>query len=295
MRNALLLLTLAIVLSACTAPEPTAPPEPTATGPTAIPTFAMPPRLITQAARQRSSWDSAAGNPSVSSDSSVSSKPPAQLPTLALIPTLAPMLDALNTSRVAMPEPPVTPRPTATRSIVLVGELEFFGTDASDAFERGNREFSNGKYEAAINSYQEAKRFHGEPSPALESRIGMAYKWWEKPRLAISYFSSAIGIKDNARDRINRARTYQSIDQCDPAVVDAKVALSMKPLIAPDFHTHVAADYILSWCYFAQWNDSLALQHIDAAIATAGIHETSSSNMDTLIETREFIIQESQQ
>ena len=219
MRIVLSLLVLGIILSSCAAPEPKVsdPPDPTATGPTPAPTFAMPPRLITQAARQRSSWDSAAGNPSVSSDSSVSSKPPVRLPTLALIPTIAlipeiaPAFATPEISRAATPRPAVTLRPAVVRGVVSVGEEEFAGVDASNAFDHGNKQFSNGKYEAAINSYREAKRHHGEPSPALESRIGMAYKWWGKPRLAILHFSEAIGIKDNARDRINRARTYQSI------------------------------------------------------------------------------------
>ena len=84
-------------------------------------------------------------------------------------------------------------------------------------------------------------------------------------------------------------------DQCDPAIADAKVALSMEPLTGSNFHTHVAADYILSWCYFVQGNASLALQHIDAALATAGIHKFRTSDMDTLAETRGLIIQGAQQ
>ena len=122
----------------------------------------------------------------------------------------------------------------------------------------------------------------------------MAYKWWGKRSLAILHFPKAVEIKNNAGDRINRGWTYDSIGQCDLAIADAKVGLSMEPLVTPNAHTHFAADYILSWCYFVQGNALLALQHIDAAISTGRVHEFRTSVLDVLTETREYIIQEAQ-
>ena len=273
------LLILGIVFSACTAPpEPIASPEPTvASGPTPAPTFAIPPRLITQAARQRGQLGSAPNKPYVSSKPSVR------------IPTLAPIVKTWEISSTATPRPEFTLHPTATRYIVAVGEQEFFVGEAADAVKRGDVHFGNGEYNEAITSFQEAKRFLDEPSPLLENRIGMTYGRLEQYDLAILHFSMALEIKDNAPDRINRSRAYRASDQCAPAIADAKVVLAMEPQKASNYHSHAIANSILSFCYFEQGNSALAMQHIDTAITVAQSHKYRASDLNELMEAREII------
>ena len=292
MRIILSLLVLGIILSSCTAPEPTvpAPPEPAATGPTPAPTFAIPPRLATQAARQRSTWDSAAGNPSVSSDSSVSSKPPVQvptpapIPTIALIPTFAPVFATPEINRAD------TPRPTATPIIIhTFGDLEWFKGRAAIAFGAGESALETGDYRKAILHFEDALKLHGKPSPKAENKIGLAYMGLEEWNQASRHFSNAIALDDNPLDRINRGRSYFESDQCDLAIADGKTALQMEPGFKPGFHSDAEAHLLLASCYAWTGVWSSERQHLDAAITIAKEHGYRTGRIAAIVAWRNEI------
>ena len=235
--------------------------------------------------------DSAAGNPSVSS------KPSVRLPTLApmvKIPTFAPMVRIVGLTSTATPGPMIAPQPTPTRNTVALGETEFFGGDTAEALKRADAQFRNGEYEAAVGSYREAKRHHSKPSPVIENRIGMTHLRLEQYGLAILHFSNAIGINNNVPDRVNRSRAYKTNGQCAPAVTDAEAILMMEPTVATNYHSHLAANEILSICYFKYGNKAVGLEHLDAAIAIGKSHNFDANELNQLIEAREAMIQASQ-
>ena len=144
---------------------------------------------------------------------------------------------------------------------------------------------------AAIESYNEAQRHHGKPSRVLENRIGLAYHNLEMYSLAIAHYSKAIAIKDSALDRINRAYSYASNNQCDPAITDAKSALSMEGEGRAGFHTDAEANSLLASCYAYQSNWSAALQHAEAAIATAREHQYPAADIAFMVELRDGVRQ----
>ena len=276
MRLFLSLLIVGIVLSACAAPQPTAQPEPTATvGPTPAPTFAIPPRLITRAARQRGQIDSAPNKPAV------------RLPTLPPIPTLATMVDTRAISRAATPRPIVMPRPTSTPEMTAtssprpsatpivihtLGDHEWFKGQAALALDAGETALATGDYRKAIRHYEDALKSHGKPSAKLENKIGLAYTGLEEWGRASQHFSNAIAIDDNPLDRINRGKSYFESDQCDLAITDAKAALDMEPLHEPGFHSDVEAHVLLVSCYAWTGASPAVRQHLDAAITIAKEH-----------------------
>lgn len=183
------------------------------------------------------------------------------------------------------PAATATPRPTYTpypNSAVASGDFTVAEVDgstgwifgaAADAYARGQEQFSNGEYEAAIASFKEAKRRLGKPSDVLESRIGVSYDALERYDIAIVHHSNAIAISDDAVNRVNRAISYFNNSQCDLAIIDAKGALGKEHTSGEGYSTDAEANFVLAWCYSVQGKYLQALQHADAGIAIANDYQ----------------------
>ena len=140
-------------------------------------------------------------------------------------------------------------------------------------------QFEAGEFQSAVASLKEAQRYHDKPSPVLENRIGMVYDYWGIYDLAIEHYSSAIAIKDDALDRVNRSQSYLAQSQCDMAIADAKAALTMEPETTPGFHTDVEANVVLATCHQTYGDYMAALQHLDAGIAIGEEHHYEEAHL----------------
>ena len=149
--------------------------------------------------------------------------------------------------------------------------------------------FEDGKYLEAIAKYKQAIELHGQPSSVLENRIGLSYDALEQYERAVEHYSNAIRIRDNSIDRVNRSLTYHEIGQCDKAVADALVALTLEPAFKAGYHTDVEANYILSDCYFWDEKYLLSFQHIEAAISIAKEHQYPDAEVAFMEEERAII------
>ena len=176
------------------------------------------------------------------------------------------------------------------RFILESGPAEPFKEQASAALQRGKKLFKEGEYEASAIAFKEAQEHHGKPSAVLESLIGSSYSALQLHDLAIQHRSNSIAIKDRAGQRTNRALSYLANGQCEPAVADAQIALSMEPEREENFHTDVEANYILAACYHqAEGDHHLALQHIEASLAIAKEHQNPQAKLTYLAELRDAI------
>ena len=213
---------------------------------------------------------------------------PTPRPTYTLYPTYTPVA-------TATPRPTYTPYPTsgiAMRDFTLTevgGSTEWLFGAASDAYDKGQEQFSNGEYEAAIASFKEAQRHRGKPSEVLESWIGLAYDALGQYNIAIVHHSNAIYINDDAVNRTNRALSYIDNAQCEPAISDAQAALAKKPATGEGYSTDAEANLALALCCYEQSKYLQALQHADAAIAISEDHQYPASEIAVTTELREAI------
>ena len=117
----------------------------------------------------------------------------------------------------------------------------------------------------------------------------MAYDNLGEYSLATSHYTNAIRIKDTSVGRVNRGSIYHEAGECDKAITDAKIALTLRASFGNGIHTDAEANYILSDCYFWDEEYLLSLQHIEAAIAIAKEHEYSDDDIAFMGEEREII------
>lgn len=215
---------------------------------------------------------------------------PTPRPTYTPYPTYTPTPVA-----AATPRPTYTPYPTnaaATGDFAVAevdGSAEWLFGAAATAYDKGQEQFANGEYEAAIASFKEAQRHRGKPSEVLESWIGLAYDALEQYDIAIVHHSNAIAINDDAINRTNRAGSYIDNAQCGLAIRDAQAALAKEPATGEGFSTDAEANTILAFCYYEQSKYLQALQHADAGIKIANDHQYAVSEIVLMIELRDAI------
>lgn len=123
----------------------------------------------------------------------------------------------------------------------------------------------------------------------LEGHIGIAYESLGEYDLAISHHTNSIQIEDRSAARINRARLYFWLGQCEKAIIDAKAALALEPVFTKGIHTDAEANYILSDCYFWDEQYLLSLKHIDAALVLMKEHQYSDWEISFFEDEREAI------
>ena len=187
--------------------------------------------------------------------------------------------------------PSYTPYPNVNvprNKVREVGTEEWFTSEASVSVEKGQQMFRNGLYENAIIAFKEAQQHHGKPSSVLENWIGLSYDALENYDLAIQHHSYAIAVADDAINRVNRGASYLNSLQCEPAVIDAEVALAMPPKSADGYHTDVEANTILATCYLLRDDSLLALQHADAALTLAMESNYTKTDIAAIAEVRAF-------
>ena len=228
---------------------------------------------------------------------------PTEIPTPEPTPTTTPTETPTPT---ATPQPTFTPYPTATPTMEPTAtpsptpdptEIEIFEMGSAESFsgltlttvEEGMSLLHTGKYAEAVEKFQQAIILHGKPSGVLENLTGLAYGNLGEYEQAILHYSNAIRIEDNSTDRVARGWLYNDIDQCDEAIIDAQVALTLIPVFTEGIHTDAEANRILSDCYFWDEEYLLSLQHIEAAIAMAKEHQYSDDYIDFMEEEREII------
>ena len=207
-------------------------------------------------------------------------------------PTVAPTVPPTHTLRPT-PTVPATnpPRPSATPSqAVDIETEERFSGEARNVFEKGRRLSGDEDYEAAVRSFERAKRHHGRPSGTLENQIALAYDNLGMYDLAIKHYSNAIAIDGSPIDRINRASSYINARRCDMAIEDAETALAMEPESAPGVHTEVEANVILYVCHFMGGDPATALRYVDIAIQLAGEHSYPADDIAQMAVARKQIL-----
>lgn len=213
---------------------------------------------------------------------------PTPRPTYTQYPTYTPVA-------TATPRPTYTHYPTnaaATGDFAVAevdGSTEWFFGAAAAAADKGQEQFANGEYEAAIASFKEAQRHRGKPSEVLESWIGLAYDALGQYDIAIVHHSNVIAINDDAVSRVNRAGSYFNNAQCEPAISDAQAALAKEPATGEGFSTDAEANLVLASCYYEQSKYLQALQHADASIKIANDHQYAVSEIILMIELRDAI------
>lgn len=171
-----------------------------------------------------------------------------------------------------------------------VGSIkEWFFSAARIAYDKGQEQFANGEYEAAIASFKEAQRHHSKPSAVLENYIGLTYRALGQYDTSIVHHSNAIAINDAAVYLSNRAISYSNNSQYELAIIDARDALSKNPNTGEGINTDVDANWILAVCYYEQSKYLQALQHADVAIAIANDHQYAESEVVLMTELRDAI------
>ena len=164
-----------------------------------------------------------------------------------------------------------TPTPSIIRNLPDRPKDYFTGPALTYA-KRGSDLLAAGEYQAAADNYKEALRHHGKPSYVLEAGLGSAYSLLQMYSLAIDHQSNAIAIRDDALGRVNRGFSYVDNGQCDLAILDAQLALSMEPYGTRGLHTDVKANSVLAFCHEYNGNNPAALEHLDATIRLAIEH-----------------------
>ena len=178
--------------------------------------------------------------------------------------------------------PTYTPYPTPTSQEITtpaIGEMQRFFGDTGAAVERAQAAYDRGEYEEAIISFREAQALHGKPSAVLENRLALAYQGAGQNDLAVAHFSNAIALDNAAVDRVGRAFSYFIDGRCEEAIDDAQMALALEPQLAGGYHSDAESNAVLASCYFAQGDLLLALQHIEAAIEIAELHQYSTPDL----------------
>ena len=209
-------------------------------------------------------------------------------PTYTPYPTYTP-------AAIATPRPTYTPYPNSAAAsndfsvTEIDGSTEWLFGAASDAYDKGQEQFADGEYKAAIYSFKEAQRHRGKPSEILESWIGLAYHALEQYDMAITHHSNAIAINDDAVNRVNRAASYWGNSQCELAISDAQAALAKEMATGEGFNSDAEANFVLVGCYYEQSKYFQALQHADAGIAIANDHQYVESEIAIMIELRDGI------
>ena len=164
--------------------------------------------------------------------------------------------------------------------------IEFFVGRALIAYEQGIEKFGQGDYQSAIQSFEDARDYHLNPSSVLENWIGMSYQSLEEHDLAILHFTSAIDVEDSPIDRINRSWSYWITARYDQAIQDAKVALSMKPHLEQRYHTEAEANWVLAVSHLDQGDYRAAYEYADVALNSAVSSNYSSEDIAALMESR---------
>ena len=96
--------------------------------------------------------------------------------------------------------------------------------------------------------------------------IGDTYSSLEQPD------TDAIGIRDNALHRGNRAIPYSNNRHCKEAIGDAEAALAMNPYSEPSYHTSTEAHLTLAVCLMDSGEEPAALVHLEQAMSIAQVH-----------------------
>ena len=141
--------------------------------------------------------------------------------------------------------------------------------------------FNQGRYLEAIAKYEEAEEKHGGHIGIAQNLMGHSQLQLGNYDLAIQHFTNQIGVLDDGLARINRAAAYLYSNLCPEAVDDARVALGMEPEVGGGFHSHAEAHLTLADCFVRTGDYSLALEHVDSAIALALEHGFSDSRIDS--------------
>ena len=213
---------------------------------------------------------------------------PTPRPTYTPYPTYTP-------AATATPRPTYTPYPASAAAsgdftvTEVEGSTEWLFGAALTAYEKGQEQFANGEYEAAIASFKAAQRHRDKPSEVLENYIGLAYDALGQYDMAIVHHSNAIDINDDAVNRVNRAVSYLDDLQYEPAISDAQAALQKAPETGEGYNTDAEANFVLAWCYYEQGKYLRALQHADAAIAITNDHQYAESEVVLMTELRDAI------
>ena len=160
---------------------------------------------------------------------------------------------------------------------------DYFVGQAWTYAERGKDLLNDGEYQAAADSYKEALRHHGKPSYVVESDLGIAYFFLQMYGTAIEHQSNGIAIRDDAVIRVHRSMSYMKNGQCDLAILDAQLALSMEPYVTRGFHTDAKANNAMAFCHEYNGNNPAALEHLDATIRLAIEHGYGSEALSELL------------
>ncbi len=170
--------------------------------------------------------------------------------------------------------------PLATLEVHTFESDEFVSYDVLLLMEEGGVLFGGGRYLDAIAKYEEAEEKHGSRLVAAQNWMGLAQLNLENYDLAAQHFTNEMEVLDSSNARSNRAIAYRNANMCAEAVDDAWVALGMEPIVAEGWHTHAEAHLVLADCLVRTGDYSLALEHLDSAIALAAAHGFSDGRVD---------------
>ena len=170
----------------------------------------------------------------------------------------------------------------------LGDEQWFFGNTLVE-MEKAEAAFREGRYQDALEGYQEAQRVHGKPSGPIQNWIANSYQALGQDERAVQHYTNAIEIEDNTVDRLGRSMSYLTLHRCQPAIEDAKSALAMEPAAEEGFHSDAEANVILASCYAQGDEHLLALQHIEAALEIAEENGYPAGEIETVQVTRDAI------
>ena len=171
-----------------------------------------------------------------------------------------------------------------TVQLILDGKAwpeDLFDEPTLTHFDAGLELLEAGKYEEAINRLEHAQEIHSQPSGAIQSRIGRAYSALGQHEKAIEHYNAAVGIRDEASHRVNRAAEYAENGRCAEATTDAEAALGMNPYFEPGHHTSAEAHRIIAECLTAQGKDEGAQAHLAQFNVIARAHGYPEEEMAT--------------
>ena len=136
-----------------------------------------------------------------------------------------------------------------------------------------------GRYQEAITHLETAQKLHPKPSGAIQILIGHAYRGLEQHWRAIQHYTNAINIRDDAWHRVSRAAEYPHHGLWAEAVVDAEIALTMKPCSPPGYHSSAEANWIIAGCLTARGEKLRAITHMEQATNIARAHGYSEEDI----------------
>lgn len=129
------------------------------------------------------------------------------------------------------------------------------------------KSFDRGQYQEAFGYYQESQRARVFPAAVIQDETGQTLAQLDLYQQALSHYSQAIELNDNAATRVNRGFALIATGHWQEARTDAQFALELISQGQESANLMAQAHEILAYSHAKLQRHERALEHVDQAIS----------------------------